>query len=90
MPKIVPELTDVAVRNLSEAGLYPVGGVTGLKLQVSRSGARSWILRVTVAGKIRDIGLGGYPGGFSARSSPCKQWGKPHQEHCFTTRQSVP
>ena len=58
MPKIVPALTDIAVRNLKKPGLHTVGGVTGLKLQVTASGARSWILRATIAGKVRDIGLG--------------------------------
>ena len=34
----------------------------GLYLEVGRTAAsRSWILRVTVQGKRRDIGLGGYP-----------------------------
>ncbi|NCD26550.1 MAG: site-specific integrase, partial [Deltaproteobacteria bacterium] len=38
-----------------------VGGVTGLGLNVSETGAASWVLRVTIAGQRRDIGLGGYP-----------------------------
>jgi integrase len=61
MPKVVKALADLAVRRLKSQGLYTVGGVTGLKLQVSSTGARSWILRVTIAGKVRDIGLGSYP-----------------------------
>ena len=32
-----------------------------LQLQVSPAGARTWVLRVMVAGKRRDMGLGGYP-----------------------------
>lgn len=32
-----------------------------MKLQITPSGARSWILRATIANKVRDIGLGGYP-----------------------------
>jgi hypothetical protein len=35
--------------------------VAGLYLQVSASGSRSWILRATVGGKRREIGLGGFP-----------------------------
>lgn len=58
MPKIVAALSDVAVRNMKKPGVHTVGGVTGLKLQIAKSGARSWILRATVAGKVRDIGLG--------------------------------
>ncbi|MFT7243915.1 MAG: integrase [Candidatus Azotimanducaceae bacterium] len=61
MPKVVPILSDVAVRNLIIPGTYSVGGVTGLKLQVRHISSRSWILRATVAGKVRDIGMGSYP-----------------------------
>lgn len=61
MPKVVKVLSDLAVRKLKSQGLYSVGGVTGLKLQVTSTGARSWILRTSIAGKIRDIGLGSYP-----------------------------
>lgn len=39
------------------AGMHNDGG--GLYLQVQDSGSRSWILRTTVRGKRRDIGLGG-------------------------------
>ncbi|MES1938931.1 phage integrase [Salinisphaera sp. T5B8] len=41
--------------------MHAVGGVAGLLLQVSKSGARSWILRATVGSRRRDIGLGGFP-----------------------------
>jgi len=61
MPKKARELSAVQVKRLTQPGFYAVGGVAGLHLQVKRSGARSWILRATVAGKRRDIGLGGYP-----------------------------
>jgi len=61
MPKVVKVLGDLAVRKLKSRGVYTVGGVTGLKLQVSATGARSWILRVTIAGKVREIGMGSYP-----------------------------
>lgn len=46
---------------IKEPGRYPVGGVAGLCLKVAPSGARSWVLRVVIAGKRRDAGLGGYP-----------------------------
>lgn len=39
----------------------PVGGVDGLQLQVTPTGARSWLLRTTVAGRRRSLGLGSYP-----------------------------
>jgi integrase len=38
-----------------------VGGVAGLALQVTATNARSWILRVMVGAKRREIGLGAYP-----------------------------
>ncbi|MCC5795667.1 MAG: integrase arm-type DNA-binding domain-containing protein [Chromatiales bacterium] len=46
---------------------YPVGGVSGLSLQVTPAGGKSWLLRYTVPGppgskqKRRELGLGGYP-----------------------------
>lgn len=61
MPKVVAPLSEAAVRKLKVPGLYTVGGVPGLKLQVANENARSWILRATVADKVRDIGLGSYP-----------------------------
>ena len=33
----------------------------GLALQVNQRGARSWVLRVQVGDKRRDMGLGGFP-----------------------------
>jgi len=38
-----------------------VGGVAGLQLKINDNGARSWVLRTMVAGKRRDMGLGGFP-----------------------------
>lgn len=40
---------------------YAVGGVAGLLLQLTPKGGRSWVLRVSVAQKRREIGLGGFP-----------------------------
>ena len=62
MPRIAKELGPLAVKGLSEAGLHPVGGVPGLMLQVSKTGTRSWLLRVKVGDKRREIGLGAFPG----------------------------
>lgn len=59
MPKVAKELSALEVKRLSDPGLHSVGGVPGLALQVTAS-ARSWILRVAVAGKRREIGLGGF------------------------------
>ncbi|MGA9333834.1 MAG: Arm DNA-binding domain-containing protein, partial [Rudaea sp.] len=41
--------------------MHAIGGVAGLLLQVAKGGSRSWVLRVRVGTKRRDIGLGGYP-----------------------------
>lgn len=40
---------------------YRVSDSGGLLLEVSPTGAKVWLCRVTVYGKRRDIGLGGYP-----------------------------
>lgn len=51
----------IQVARLTTPGMHFVGGVDGLALQVLPSGGRSWILRMTVGSKRRDMGLGGYP-----------------------------
>ena len=61
MPKIAKQLTAIEVSRLKAPGKVFVGGVPGLLLQVTDSGARSWILRVTVGNRRRDVGLGAYP-----------------------------
>jgi integrase len=61
MPRKARELSAVEVNRLKTPGLYAVGGVAGLALQVAPGGSRSWVLRALVAGKRRDMGLGGFP-----------------------------
>jgi integrase len=61
MAQKAAELGALAVQRLNEPGLHFVGGVAGLALQVKATASRSWILRATVGGKRRDIGLGGFP-----------------------------
>lgn len=53
-------LNAVQVRN-AKPGRHSDGNVRGLHLLVSPSGARSWVLRMQVLGRRRDIGLGGWP-----------------------------
>ncbi len=62
MPKIAKELSPLEVSRLKTPGLFSVGGIPGLSLQIKASGARSWILRVKIGTKRRDMGLGPYPG----------------------------
>lgn len=61
MPKKTTERTALEVRRLDKHGLHFVGGVPGLALQVLPTGGRTWILRVMIAGRRRDMGLGGFP-----------------------------
>lgn len=61
MPKIISERPDAYVRKLTAPGSYSVGGVQGLMLKVSKTGARSWVVRATVGGTRKDIGCGSYP-----------------------------
>jgi integrase len=51
-------LTDRTVKTLDE-GRHDDGD--GLRLIVSKSGARSWMLRYQLQGRRRDMGLGAYP-----------------------------
>ncbi len=60
------ELSAIEIKRMKHPGtggnkLVAVGGVSGLLIQLTSSGARTWILRAMVAGKRREIGLGGYP-----------------------------
>ncbi len=61
MGRKAKELGPLAVNRLTTPGLHFVGGVAGLALQATASGARSWVLRIQVGDKRRDMGLGGFP-----------------------------
>jgi integrase len=61
MPRKAREVSAIEVSRLTVPGLHFVGSVAGLALQVQPSGARSWVLRLSVAGKRREMGLGGFP-----------------------------
>lgn len=61
MPRKATEMGALALSRLLRPGLHAVGGVAGLYLQILPTGGRSWVLRAMVAGKRRDMGLGGFP-----------------------------
>jgi integrase len=61
MARKAKSLDALTVSRLKAPGLHAVGGIDGLYLQVSASGSRSWILRYSIAGKRRDMGLGSFP-----------------------------
>lgn len=66
MPRIAKELSALDVKRLKHPGTgrnatLAVGGVSGLMLQITPNGGRTWLLRVSVGGKRREIGLGGFP-----------------------------
>lgn len=52
-------LSDARARTVATPGLHGDGG--GLYLNVRASGSRSWVQRITIDGRRRDIGLGAYP-----------------------------
>ena len=58
MPRVAKELSPAAIRNLKKPGIHAVGGVPGLCAQVLESGAKTWLLRVHIGGRRRQIGLG--------------------------------
>lgn len=62
MPKIAKPLSALEVQRLTKPGHWPVGGVAGLALQVTPTGARSWVLRIKIGSARHDMGLGAYPG----------------------------
>ena len=55
----VPQLTAAKVKAITKPGRH--GDGSGLYLYVSQSGSRSWVQRIVVDGRRRDLGLGGYP-----------------------------
>src|ERR1700722_18691741 len=56
MARVIGKLTALAVSRAAKRGYLADGG--GLYLQVSPSGAKSWVFRFREAGKLREAGLG--------------------------------
>lgn len=61
MPKRARELGPLDVKRLTRPGLHAVGGVAGLTLQITATGARSWLFRYRFNGRRREAGLGPFP-----------------------------
>ena len=66
MPKVAKELSALEIKRLKHPGSdqnhnVAVGGVSGLTLQITPNGSRSWLLRTSVGSKRREFGLGPYP-----------------------------
>jgi len=57
--KALNQLSATKVAKTTEPGVYPDGG--GLGLQVTKTGAKSWLLRFMLNKKSREMGLGPYP-----------------------------
>ena len=53
------KLSATRVKALREPGRYSDGN--GLHLFISKKGGKSWVQRITIDGRRRDIGVGGYP-----------------------------
>ena len=66
MPVVAKELGAIDVRRAEHPGgdtihRIAVGGVPGLLLSISPTGAKSWVLRTMIGGKRRELGLGPFP-----------------------------
>lgn len=57
MGHLVKKLSVKLVENLNSPGYY--GDGDGLWLRIAKGGSKSWIFRFTIAGKAREMGLGG-------------------------------
>lgn len=68
MPTRAKELGPLDIKRATHPGggmkrhhWIEVGGVAGLRLQITAAGAKSWVLRTVVGEKRRAIGLGSFP-----------------------------
>ncbi len=55
----MPRLNAAKVKRIKKPGMH--GDGNGLYLRVTRSGSRSWMQRIVIHGRRRDLGLGAYP-----------------------------
>lgn len=66
MPRVAAELGALDVKRLAHSSgkgnlMEPVGGVTGLYMQLTPTGAKSWILRMLIGGCRRESDWAGIP-----------------------------
>ena len=59
MGKDMPQLAVVKVKSISKQGRH--GDGAGLYLNIAAAGSKSWVQRIVIDGRRRDIGLGGLP-----------------------------
>ena len=55
----MPKLTAAKAKSLTKPGMH--GDGEGLYLNVARAGSRSWVQRISIEGRRREIGLGPFP-----------------------------
>lgn len=79
MPKVAKELKPAEILRLKplhddRPTFHAVGGVPGLYLQLTPSGARSWVVRLVVNGKRREMGLGSYTEVLLGKAKELARW----------------
>ena len=78
-------LSATRAKALKDPGRYSDGG--GLHLYISKAGRKSWVQRITIDGRRRDIGLGAIS---VCQSGPCTREGDGQPgRHCGGPRSSV-
>ena len=82
------KLTQAQVRAANAPGRY--GDSDGLYLYVGKAGNRSWVQRIVIDGKRRDLGLGKYPdGGYGPQPLPSQPASRSQQRESPTGQESV-
>lgn len=85
MARRIDRLTDRTIKAKKAKGYY--AGGDGLYLQVTATGARSWVFRFKLGGKpARDMGLGGYP---TVSLAEARQRAKEAREHRDADRDPI-
>lgn len=60
MPRVAKTLSALEVKRINKLGFTAVGAVSGLGVLVSSDNSKSWVLRLTVGGKRKSMGLGSF------------------------------